>query len=375
MFWPDAARHLMRRGDAYVGVTCKRVTAAALRQMSSRYAALDIPNDGVLWDLIGAIALACRRPGDDGLLPDLPTPERVLLTGWSQSGSFLRTYLAEGLAALHADEAGRPPVDGYLIGVSSGGFGPMGYVPVDRDGEVGWDADLRPQGELRSVPIDDPRRVIRGASVPVVQVLSEDEARHDFATQRPDSDVPGDLFRSYAIPGRGHESGLLDDRSWSIDRAAAGLPETVPALRRHQATTYLLAAVIDHLVGWTDGSLPPRVDPLGVVVPAGYRRDPAGLDFGGVRVLPDGDGHALVGLRYLELEVPVARAAPRTDGPPMMREWVEEPFGQEELVRRYGSPEGLRVLARATGEQLVLRGHLLASDLDDAVDSLCGRWR
>lgn len=374
MFWPDAGRHLMRRGDAYVGVTCKRVTTEALRRISSRYAALDIPHDGVVWDLIGMVALACRRTGQDGLLPGLAVPERVLLTGWSQSGSFLRTYLAEGLADLHAHEVGRRIVDGYLIGVSSGGFGPMGYVPVDRDGEVAWDADLRPEGELRCVPIDDPRRVIRGASDPVVQLLSEDEARHDFATQRPDSDVPGDQFRSYVIPGRGHESGLLDDRSWSLDRVAAGIPEATPPLRRHEATTFLLAAVLEQLVAWTDGVPPVRVDPLPVVVPTGFRVDPAGLEFEGVRVRHDGDGHALGGLRYLEVEVPVARAAPRADGPSMMRDWTEEPFDREELVRRYGSREGLRTLARRTGEELVRRGHLLAPDLEAAVDGLCRRW-
>jgi hypothetical protein len=374
MFWPDAARPVMRRGDAYVGVTCKRVTTEALRRISPRYAELDIPHDGAVWDLIGAVALACRRSGPDRLLTGLAVPDRVLLTGWSQSGSFLRTYLAEGLADLHAGEAGRPIVDGYLIGVSSGGFGPMGYVPVDRDGEVSWDADLRPEGELRCLPIDDPRRVIRGAAAPVVQLLSEDEARHDFATQRPDSDVPGDQFRSYVIPGRGHESGLLDDRSWSLDRAAAGIPHATPPLRRHEATSFLLAAVLDQLVAWTGGAPPARIDPVPVVVPPGFRPDPAGLEFGGTQVLQDADGHALGGMRYLEIEVPVARAAPRADGPSMMRDWTEEPFDRDELVRRYGSPEGLRALARRTGEDLVRRRHLLAVDLDAAVDGLCRRW-
>ncbi|MFN7150782.1 MAG: hypothetical protein ACK4V6_15065, partial [Microthrixaceae bacterium] len=48
-------------------------------------------------------------------------------------------------------------IDGYLIGVSSGGFGPMGYVELDRDGEMEFDEDLRP---------------VAGATVPVAMTDS-----------------------------------------------------------------------------------------------------------------------------------------------------------------------------------------------------------
>jgi hypothetical protein len=240
---------------------------------------------------------------------------------------------------------------------------------------VSWDADLRPRGQLRNVEAGDPRRVIRGSPVPVIELLSEDEALHDWATQRPDSDVPGDLFRCYAIPGRGHESGLLNDLSWSDDRMAAGVPgAAVRPMRRHHPTAHLLAAVLEHLVAWAGGTAAPRVDPLPVIVPAGFRHDPEGVDFAGVRILHDADGHALGGLRYLDIELPVARAAPRPDGPSTMREWAEEPFAEEELVRRYGSREGLRACAGRVAERLVAQGFLLAADVAEAVDDLCRRW-
>src|SRR6185437_14991042 len=123
-----------------------------LRTISpERYGRLRFDHDGAIWDLIGAVAAACRRPEAGGLLPGLRAPARTLLTGWSQSGSFLRTYLSEGLHDLHRNELGHEPVDGYLIGVSSGGFGPMGYVNVDRDGEIEFDAMLRPLSELPHV--------------------------------------------------------------------------------------------------------------------------------------------------------------------------------------------------------------------------------
>ncbi|MEO5665160.1 MAG: alpha/beta hydrolase domain-containing protein, partial [Nocardioides sp.] len=254
MYWPDVAHHLIRSGDAYVGVTCKQVTVDALRAIApDRYGGLSIQHDGAVWDLLGAVG-GTLRTDSERLLPGLGIPEVVVTTGWSQSGSFLRTYLSEGLHALHTAELGHPAFDAFLIGVSSGGFGPMGYIPVDRHGEMSFDDDLMPVGDpLPQLPMTDARRVVRGSHVPVLELMSQDEALHHVWHQRPDSDAPGDLFRCYQLPGRGHESGLLEESARGADHRAAnvlGAPaEAGTAPPQHIASRFLLPAAVEALMG------------------------------------------------------------------------------------------------------------------------------
>lgn len=373
MFWPDAGRHLMRSGHAYLGITCKRVTVEALRRVSAvRYGDLRFDHDGAIWDMIGVVGAACRCAEADGLLPGLRAPERALINGWSQSGSFLRTYLSEGLHELHRQELGQDPYDGYLLGVSSGAFGPMGYVNVDRDGEGEFDDQLRPLTPFAIVPLDDPRRVVRGSAVPVIEYMSEEEAVTNLWHQRPDSDVPGDLFRCYQIPARGHESGLLDERLRAADHEALGQP--LPAEQelpvRHRASEYLLAAALETLLAWTNGVPAPRADPIPLRVDPAFDRDPLGVDYSGVSAARDADGHALGGVRYLEVELPVARMAADSWDAPAMNPWSHRCFDAGELRRRYGSPAALRERAQRAVDGLVAARWYLPADAADAVERL-----
>jgi hypothetical protein len=375
MYWPDLAPHLLRRGDAYVGVTCKSVTATSLRQaVPGRYGDLSVEHDGAVWDLLAGVATTLRSPDGGGLLPGLAAPERILATGWSQSGSFLRTYISEGLHELHCREAERDVLDAFLIGVSSGGFGPMGYVPLDRHGEATFDKDLRPVGEaLWQLPIDDARRVVRGSHVPVLELMSQDEALHHLWHQRADSDARGDQYRCYQLPGRGHESGLLDETARSADHVVSGDPGpgVDDAPPRHVASSYLLAAAVEHLWGWTRGVSAPRHDPVAVVAAPGSRLDPAGLDFSGSRCLVDDDDHARGGTRYLELDMPVAHHGHDPGSAATIKTWRTTPFDRGELTRRYGSIAELRHAASAHAWRLADAGSYLPEDVDAAVDSYC----
>lgn len=376
MYWPDLAHHLIRSGDAYVGLTCKQVTVEALKAIApDRYAGLSIDHDGAVWDLLGAVGATLKVDGER-LLPGLATPEIVIATGWSQSGSFLRTYLSEGLHALHTAELGHDAYDGFLIGVSSGGFGPMGYVPVDRHGEMTFDHDLMPVGDpLPQLPMTDARRVVRGSHVPVLELMSQDEALHHVWHQRPDSDARGDLFRCYQLPGRGHESGLLDESARAADHrdasvlGAPGPAGTAPP--PHVASRFLLPAAVEALMGWVGHVRPPRHDPIAVVAEAGSELDPAGLDFAGVRCLTDGDGVARGGVRHLDVDLPIATTSADEDGPLTMRAWRHEPFDADELRRRYGSAARLRTLAERRAAELVDAGAYLAKDAVAAVDAFC----
>ena len=95
MFWPDAAGYVLRRADAYVGLTCKSVIVEALKRSApDRNARLSVEYDGLLWDAIAAVARALRAPAGGGLLRGLKGAERIVANGSSQSGSFLRSYLS-----------------------------------------------------------------------------------------------------------------------------------------------------------------------------------------------------------------------------------------------------------------------------------------
>jgi hypothetical protein len=343
MFWPDAAGYILQRGDAYVGLTCKNVIVEALKARSStRYAHLSVGHDGLLWDMVAAVARALRTSEGGGMLPALKPAERIIANGWSQSGSFLRTYLSEHLHELHSLEAGHDIIDGYVIGVSSGGFGPMGYVNIDRDGELDFDEDLRPLGDFDQLQLDDPRRVVRGASVPVMEFMTEDEVMQHQWHSRGDSDTPGDLYRCYQIPGRGHISGVR--RVW-YEKPVDGrqVPEgDLADGPEHVATIFLLAAALDNLILWTRGVKPPRADPIVVDIPASYVRDMAGVDYRALRSAKDSSGHAKGGVRYLDVDVPHTSMAADVDGPLTMKFWEHRAFSADQMRGLYGSVEVYR---------------------------------
>lgn len=369
MFWPDAGAHVMSRGDAYLGITCKTVTALDLRERDpARYDDLVIGDDSAVWSILGAVARACHEPEAAGLLPGLRAPMRRFATGWSQSGSFLRTYLSERLHDRHSADLPTAAhiLDGYLIGVSSGGFGPMGYIELDRDGEMAFDANFRPlAGGEPAVPMDDARRILLHAPVPVIEYMSQDEAVHHVWHRRPDSDLPGDSYRCYQVPGRGHETGLL--RTSERSELAGGLDEDEIDPPRHESSRFVLAAVVSHLVAWTDGITPPRADPIGVAVRAPHRIDPAGVDFAHVEIVPDELGHALGGIRHLEVDCPTARWGIVPSGPLTMRLWRCVALTPAELVARYRDRDAYVRSVRARAAELVSQGWLLPEHVEPAV--------
>jgi hypothetical protein len=92
-----------------------------------RYAPIAWPDeDGVRWDAFAQTAEAIKR---GQVLGDLKT-RHLLASGWSFTGSFLRTFINEGFHDRGRDKAGRPWIDGYLIGISSSGFR-SGYVALN----------------------------------------------------------------------------------------------------------------------------------------------------------------------------------------------------------------------------------------------------
>jgi hypothetical protein len=211
--------------------------------------------------------------------------------------------------------------------------------------------------------------------VPVIEYMSEDEAVHHVWHRRPDSDVAGDRYRCYQIPGRGHETGMLA----SADRAAElGLtpeelsPDLDPV--RHDSSKWLIAAAITHLVAWADGIVPPRADPIRVEVAPGRPLDPLGFDYSQVSIPRDDNGYAYGGVRHLDADLPTARSEFDPTGPLTMRLWMRTPLPAEELTVRHGDHESYRALVRGRAAELIAEGWLLPEHAEQAVDAAVDRY-
>ena len=403
--WSAAAPWLVRSGHAHVGVTQEIATVGDLARWDpGRYAALSIPRSGQRWDIVGLTAALVKGApvkgapvkSGTGVLAGFPV-SRVIMSGWSQTGTFCRTFLGEGCHA-RSRACGGPAVDGYVICISSGGAGRPGY------------GVLRPPAEL---PVGDPRRTIGAHGVPVVELLSEGESETHRAVLRPDSDGPdsdgpdseaaigsdgrdpdsggtdpsrpGDLYRLYQVAGTGHITGrheLATNRLQMADRGWTVSPSEVRERLsdgRMDLTARAVFAAVDRWI--EDGMAPPRMRDR-----FGYD-DPAGSGTRGImpESLPlrrDADGNVIGGIRTPWVEVPLgghfphstpvpgrcepAPHAPYADPAMLANLWAHlEPFTPAELTRRYGDRSGYLARFEHAARVAVEDGWLLADDLPD----------
>lgn len=306
--WAVVRDHALARGDAWVGVMIggdansrgasrpDAPTAAplVLRWIDpQRYAAIDWPTeeDGIRWDVFFQAAEKLRAPV--GPLKGLKV-ERVYAQGWSFTGSFLRTFVNEGFHDRLRDARGRPLIDGYLMGISSSSFR-SGYTPINSRAPVVTDAD--------------PRRRNRAIDVPVIELMSENEAITNRAPQTTDSDGAR-RHRLYEAPGLTHGSGgrsktnvveLQRARRSGASPAPPPADATCPFPNTDIEMSHFAHTALANLDRWTrDGTPPPRAERL--KVDAQFRQ------------VRDAAGNALGGVRAAQLDVPLARYGEAPDG-------------------------------------------------------------
>jgi hypothetical protein len=390
--WSATAPWLVRSGHAHVGVTQELATLPDLARWDpSRYAALSIPRPGQRLDIVGltaALVKGALAESGAGVLAGYPVG-RVIMSGWSQTGTFCRTFLGEGGHARSRAGDG-PAVDGYVICVSSGGAGRPGY------------GVLRPPAEL---PLDDPRRTIGGHGVPVAELLSEGESETHRAVLRPDSDGPdsggpdsggtdsggtgsgrpGDRYRLYQVAGTGHITGRHELTTNRLQMADRGWPVNPSEVRerlsdgRMDLVARAVFAAVDRWIA--DGAVPPRMpDRFGYDDPAG----PAtrGIMPESAPLARDADGNVTGGIRTPWVEVPLgghfphstpvpgrcepAPHAPYADPAMLANLWAHlVPFPAAELARRYGDKDRYLTRLAAAAQAAVNEGWLLAEDLPE----------
>ena len=308
--WDFLHRHIIRRGDAWVGVSAQKagidgggITEGIHLKLykPQRYGHLSHPGDAFSHDIFTLVGQALRQGGSP-LLGDLVS-KRLLAAGESQSAAFLSTYINaidplaqtfDGFFLL-----GRPGVRTELSGI----FGPR--VLDDR----------------YDVMTHCPEQIRADVRVPVLLLSSETDVTvlRNAAIEQPDSAN----VRVWELPGASHADTYLlvasrDDGGQLEPSEMARMLEPITELvitttdnpinsAPHQH--YAAQAALEHLDRWSGGGGPPPTAPRLALGEGGraLRRDEFGNALGGIRnpwvdvplrVL-SGEGQQGEGLAYL----------------------------------------------------------------------------
>jgi len=368
VLWGHLFDYILNHGDIWVGATVFSQNIGALKIFDSRrYSQMSFPKplencgvppadnhnrpaqffpdseNGVRWDIISQVGALLKSNSQDGPLAGFDV-EHVYFT--MQSGGDLPTYVA-AIAPNARLSNGEPPYDGYLIKESGGPGALHRCAPALAD--------------------DDPRRVIRNAGVPVIQVIGFNHVPGSVSGRRPDSDEPGDQYRRYEVGGATHVDKWLYPYLINAETQVAGGLEVVtgdwlftyvcnPVYPLNDfPQLYILTGAYANLDRWVrEGVAPPRADRIEL-------RNPGTAE---ASFVLDVHGNPTGGLRTPYLDVPAATYhAGRTGGGRACRDaGYRVPFDYAKIEALYGSFEGYYDKFAASIDQLVEDGWVLPSD-------------
>ncbi|MGH9085898.1 MAG: alpha/beta hydrolase domain-containing protein, partial [Acidimicrobiales bacterium] len=274
------ADELLRGGYAWVGVSAQRIGveggAAAVGVTGApsggiktrdpeRYGELVHPGDAFAYDIYTQVARALRDAGEVDALGGL-VPERLLAVGESQSAFALTTYV-NGVQPLAR------AFDGFLIHSRGASSAPLGRAGegVDVAGSLGG----------------PPTRIRTDSDAPVLTLETESDVVGFFGYHRarqPDTD----RFRLWEVAGTAHaDAYIVGPLADALD--CGGQINTGP---QH----LVVKAALRHLDTWVrTGEAPPPAEPFELDDTSGQ-----------TRLVRDGDGIVVGGIRTPLVDVPVA---------------------------------------------------------------------
>jgi hypothetical protein len=322
--WAMSKEEFLRQGYAYVGLTNQKTGMAGLKEKNpSRYAAGNLPNDDISYDLLSQAAKAVRD--QNGVLLGGLVPKKVFATGHSQSAIRLVTYVN----AIHRLDR---VFDGFVIhGRGNSGF-------------------KLSSGDLRGTPSST---VIRNdLQEPVFQLQSEMDVDSQSDTSKATDSAK---IRYWEVAGSSHADQYMLEAIYSVSTrppAACEKPANSMPFYRVQNAVY------SHLVKWsTQGVLPP-------VAPR-IQRSVLG------RIQRDSNGNALGGLRLPEINVPFAKYGidNSTTGSVSFLDLFActtsgstEPFSASKLASLYADRAAYYSKYKAAADAALQAGYLLPAD-------------
>lgn len=370
IMWAADHDYFMQRGDIYVGISVKPVVLDSMKVFDpKRYGGLSMANPdpantcpqgsqteetGLAWDMISQAGALLRSTSRVNPLYGLQI-QHEYLTGYSQTGGYMVTYIND-FAPHFTQPNGRQIFDGYLIGA---GYGFTELAPINQCAQPA--APGTPASPwLPAVPqfvVHPP------ANAPIidVQTLSDSYSFFGWAGERPDSDLPGDKYRLYQVPGSAH--------IWSEQVAYTPGPDELvragfPANDWHDncleplnpfPLQYVLDASFDSLDKWVRFGTPaphaPHMTAVGDGTPA-------------ATLVPDQYGNAEGGVRTPYVDVPTATYYGTTPGGgTCMLLWGSyKPFSKSQLQQLYPTHAAYVSLVRQDAAGLVAQRWLTRED-------------
>lgn len=365
--WALSHKEFVRKGDAWVGITAKPISVAALKNFNpDRYKDLNWANPVPLDDSrnCAKVAADSERTTENGLVWDMNTQTAAWLRsrhssnpllygvnertphpvahvygwGYSQTGGFLATY-ANAIHPLDVKENGKPMFDGYLIGT------PVAATAINQCSPA--------------IPADDPRRMVHNTGVPVMRLMTQSDYLLAIAARQPDSDTPAERFRNYEIAGAGHAT--PDELNFSAapsDIVKAG--RTVPPMnckegpRSRFPSSLAFDAAWRNLVEWASkGVAAPHADPIHV-----ENGKPVMDEFGNVTG----------GVRSPFVDVPTAVWSGSSTGESFcFIAGNEKPFDQAQLTKLYPDHKSYEQKITADVTKLVKERLITREDGDELI--------
>jgi Alpha/beta hydrolase domain len=373
IMWAESYEQFIAEGDAWVGITIKPNTIAALKRFDAkRYARLAMPNPqascaasqinafsepttsadetGLAWDMlseIGALLLS-RSPANPLTRP----AARLYMTGQSQTAGYARQY-ASLFNRREVRHGGKPLFDGFLYSGS-----PPWQVPINQCS--------------RDLPAGDPRLITAPAGVPVIEIFTQADMTTNLPTRRPDSDRYPDQFRRYEVAGAPHVDpwemlsfasdadaarahGRLRDNEAQVCLPKGVTPSDFPVRYAFDAAWRILEAWVGHGIDAQHAS------PL-EVAPGAEHRSPDQM------FVLDALGNAQGGVRSSTVDVPTARWVGAKSGPFIcLFHGYRIAFDREELRRLYRDHADYVAKVQASAVALMRNRWLTPVDAAEAV--------
>ncbi len=378
ILWQQSYEYFQRTGTIYVAVAAQPLTLlsattgppAGASRLAARYAGqgLNLATPAALanfgnpsplvagaaqrdsslaWDLIGQVGQLAKS--ESGPFSGLNV-ERVLGTGWSQSASYLTTYI-NAIHPLHQ------VYDGFLLGARGAGATTLGFTtPTD------------PTTVLTQT-------TLQGGGTPVINLQTETDSKSPVV-RRPDADAPTDRFRLYEVPGSAHNDEWssvqavdIISRDTFIGSGAPfpPLPSGCGWTGEQKITSfpvrYVANAAFAGLSTWAGGG---AAAPSAALISA-----PNGATAGGIA--RDASGNALGGIRSPWLEAPNRTYFPLSPPPvPPTASFcsltgLETPFSDATAGTRYTDYSAFLAEFEADLDAAVTSGFLLPGDRAEAL--------